>query len=247
MSAMTQVSDSYVLDSVVSYWDVDREQLFTLPGVFKLLQEGAIKHADLHDVGSRMMMERGETWVLNRISAALMRYPRYEERLRLVTWSAGIRGFKGYREFRLYAGEELVVSASSLWLYLNFQTKTFARVPAELAAGFPERRDDVFHPDLDRLRLDEPAPEAPGCAVSLRYSDLDSNGHVNNTSYLDYLQTALAATGHSVRPSRVELQFLKEIPPSIPAVQLRLEPREGRILAAYGASGECFAKAAVTP
>jgi len=243
---MTQSSETFVLDSVVSFWDVDREQLFSLPGVFKLLQEGAIKHADMHGVGSRSMLERGETWVLNRISAALLRYPRYEERLRLVTWSAGIRGFKGYREFRLYAGEELILSGSSLWLYLNIHTKSFVRVPAELAAGFPERRDDLHHPDLDRLRLDEPVAEAPSCAVSLRYSDLDSNGHVNNTSYLDYLQTALAATGHSVRPTRVEMQFLKEIPPTIPAVGLRVESRDGRVLVAYGAGTECFAKAAVT-
>jgi hypothetical protein len=43
------------------------------------------------------------------------------------------------------------------------------------------------------------------------------------------------------------MQFLKEIPPTLPAVALRLEQREGRILVAYAGGQDCFAKASVTP
>jgi len=63
----------------VAYGDVDRDNLLGLPAVFKFLQEAAIKHADQFDAGTRAMTTRGESWVLNRMAAAIHRYPRYEE------------------------------------------------------------------------------------------------------------------------------------------------------------------------
>ncbi|MFA5264295.1 MAG: acyl-ACP thioesterase domain-containing protein [Opitutaceae bacterium] len=236
------MSDTFHLDSTVSFWNVDRDQTLTLTGVFKLLQEGAIKHADLYDVGSRAMLARGESWVLNRMSAAIHRYPRYEESLHLETWSSGIRGFKGYREFRLRAGEELLVSASSLWLYLNVKNKVLTRVPSELAESFPERGDNAFHPDIDKLRLVEPVAPTGSVEVSVRYSDIDSNGHVNNAAYFDYLQTALARLGEPVRPARIELQFAKEIPPTLDLVKVDTQKQDNQLLFRVGSETECFAK-----
>ena len=85
------MNDTLTLNTVVSYWDVDQDEVLLLPGVFKFLQEAAIKHADLFDAGTRAMVSRGESWVLNRMAAAIHRYPRYEEPVQVVTWSSGIR------------------------------------------------------------------------------------------------------------------------------------------------------------
>ena len=185
------MTEELILNTTVSYGDVDRDEVLLLPGVFKFLQEAAIKHADLFDAGTHAMVSRGESWVLNRMAAAIHRYPRYEEPVRVVTWSSGIRAFKGYRDFRVFCGEEPVVSASSLWLYVNLRTKSLVRVPAEIAATFPSRPGAIFRPDLDKLKLVPPdAGSAKTHPVSVRYSDVDGNGHVNNTAYFDYLQTA---------------------------------------------------------
>lgn len=219
------MSEVFTLESVVSYWDVDRDQRMTLGGIFKLLQEAAIKHADVYGLGAKAMVAHGESWVLNRMAAEIVRYPVYEEKVRIVTWSAGIRGFRGHRDLRVYCGNELVVSASSLWLYINLSTKTLARVPENLAAQFPVGRAEVFRPDLEKRKYAPPAPEAAACAVSLRYSDFDGNGHLNNTAYFDCLQTALARGGHAVRPREVEMQFMKEVSPVVDTVTLALEPR----------------------
>jgi acyl-ACP thioesterase len=112
------------INTAVAYSDVDRDNLLGLPAVFKYLQEAAIKHADQFAAGTKAMTTRGESWVLNRIAAAMHQYPRYEEPVRIATWSSGVHGFKGYRDFRIYCGDELVLSASSLWLYVKVKTKT---------------------------------------------------------------------------------------------------------------------------
>jgi acyl-ACP thioesterase len=241
------MTEELVLNTTVSYGDVDRDGVLLLPGVFKFLQEAAIKHADQFDAGTQAMVNRGESWVLNRMAAAIHRYPRYEEPVRVVTWSSGIRTFKGYRDFRVFCGDELVVAASSLWLYVNLQTKALVRVPEEIAARFPSGPGAVLHPDLDKLKL---APPRPGpvqpCPVSVRYSDVDGNGHVNNTAYLDLLQTALVNRGFPARPQNVAIQFLKEIPPTAESVNVWLEVEAPAILFAFGGPEALFAQGRVS-
>ena len=241
------MTEELILNTIVSYGDVDRDEVLLLPGVFKFLQEAAIKHADLFDAGTHAMVSRGESWVLNRMAAAIHRYPRYEEAVRVVTWSSGIRAFKGYRDFRVFCGEELVVSASSLWLYVNLRTKSLVRVPEEIAATFPSRPGAIFRPDLDKLKLVPPdAGSAQTHPVSVRYSDVDGNGHVNNTAYFDYLQTALIKGGFPPRPQNVEIQFLKEIPPGAEAVSVWLEARGPAIAFSFGSLETLFAQGRVS-
>ena len=232
------MGEVFTLESVVSYWDVDRDQVLTLGGVFKLLQEAAIKHADRYDLGAKAMAARGETWVLNRVAVAVGRYPRYEEHVTVRTWSAGIRGFRGYRDLRVYCGDELVVSASTLWVYVNLRTKALARVPEELAERFPVGTAEMFRPNLDKVRQEAPAAGSPATEVSLRYADFDGNAHLNNTAFLDALQTALHRQGRPARPREVEVQFLKEVPPTVAAIAVALEPRaEGTRVAWSSADG----------
>ena len=241
------MTEELILNTIVSYGDVDRDEVLLLPGVFKFLQEAAIKHADQFDAGTHAMVSRGESWVLNRMAAAIHRYPRYEEPVRVVTWSSGIRAFKGYRDFRVFCGEELVVSASSLWLYVNLRTKSLVRVPEEIAGAFPSGPGTVFRPDLDKLKLVPPdAGSAQAHPVSVRYSDVDGNGHVNNTAYFDYLQTALIKGGFPPRPQNVEIQFLKEIPPGAEAVSVWLEARGPAIAFSLGSPETLFAQGGVS-
>ncbi len=219
------MSEIFTLESEVSYWDVDRDQRMTLGGVFKLLQEAAIKHADVYGLGAKAMSALGESWVLNRVAAEIARYPRYEEKVTVRTWSAGIRGFRGYRDLRIFCGDEIVASASTLWLYINLRTKSLARLAPELAERFPVGQAEVFRPDLDKLRIEPPTASAPATEISLRYSDFDGNAHLNNTAYLDCVQTALSRQAMPARPKRVEMQFLKEVSPAVAAVQVALERR----------------------
>lgn len=217
------MSEEFTLSSVVSYWDVDRDQLLTLGGVFKLLQEAAIKHADRYDLGAKAMVAHGGSWVLNRMIASINRYPRYEEAVTVRTWSAGIRGFRGYRDLRILAGEELLLSASSLWLYVDLRTKSLARVPGALAERFPLGEAEMFRPDIDRVRYDVPGVAAGSSEVSLRYSDFDGNAHLNNTAYFDVLQTALHRQQHPARPREIEVQFLKEVSVTTPSITVSIE------------------------
>ena len=237
------MSNDYTLTTVVPFADVDRNQVMLLPQLFKLLQEAAVQHADLFGVGVRGIAERGTSWVLNRLAVELTRYPRRDETIRVTTWSTGVHGFKGYREFRLHSGDELLLSASSLWLWIDLRTRTLTRVPAEIAATFPVGSGSTpYRPDLDHLRLTPPADAAPVLKLDLRYSDQDANSHINHTAYFDLLQTALLRRGLSPQPHRLEIQFQREIPTETVAVEVRLETRTHETAFSLASGATSFAQ-----
>jgi len=232
----------YILEASVRFAEVDREQAMTLPALLQLLQEAAIRHADLYGVGAEGLAERGTSWVLNRLALGIERYPRRDEALRVETWSTGVRGFRGFREFRLFCGAELLLCASSLWLWIDLRTRTLTRVPEELAAAFPigGAGRAPFRPELEKLRFAPPAAEAPAEPVTVRYSDFDANGHVNNTAFFDYLQTALVRQGRPPHPRRLALQFLREISLTAEAATVRSETRGDELAFAIAAGeGDC--------
>jgi acyl-ACP thioesterase len=239
---MDDIPQEFTLNGAVSYWNVDRDNVLTLRSLFAFLQEAAIKHADKCGAGAHAKETRGESWVLHRMAVRIHRYPRYEEPLTVSTWSSGIRAFKGFRDFRVRCGDELVASASSVWLYLSLATKAVCRVPREIAAGFPTRPADVFCGDLERMKLESPADGAPAREITVRYSDFDANDHVNNTVYFDYLQTALAAGGLPPRPGLLKVEFLREIPLSVETVTLALERRGEAAAFSLGRPGGLFAR-----
>ncbi len=228
------MSETFVLHASVAFGDVDRDNVLTLQGVFKLLQEAAIAHANQYDTGTDAMVARGESWVLKRMAVAIDRYPRYAEPLRVETWSTGIRGSIGNRDFRVYGGDGgTVIRGSSLWIYISVRAKSVVRVPADVAARFPSGAGAPFCPNLQDLAFDEPASSAAETLpVSLRYSDVDANDHVNNTAYFDLLQTALSRLGRPARPRGVRVKYGRGIPGDTAGVEVRVAPA--------GAGGSSF-------
>ncbi len=244
----TETQRIFRLDTRVSFGDVDRDNLLSLRGVFKLLQEVAIAHANLFDTGTEAMLTRGESWVLNRLAVEIRRYPAYGEPLHIETWSSGIRGFRGYRDFRIRDAEgRLVITGSSLWIFVNIRTQSIIRVPRELAERFPSVPGDVFCPDLDTRDVGSmPVPNSES-RITLRYADFDANHHVNNTAYLDLLQAALSLRQAPVRPGHVLIKYGKAIPDSCPEVGVRLASTAGHTCFSIEAGGETCAQGLCGP
>jgi acyl-CoA thioesterase FadM len=240
------MSNVHTLTTVVPFADVDRHQVILLPQLFKLLQEAAVQHADLYGVGLRGLPERGTSWVLNRVAVELTHYPRRDEPIRITTWSIGVHGFKGFREFRLHSGDELLLSASSLWLWIDLRTRSLTRVPPGLAERFPVGTGTPpYRAEISRLHLTPPAASTPALSLDLRYSDQDANGHVNHTAYFDLLQTALQRQGLSPQPRRLEIQFQREIPSDATQVEVRLDPRAQETAFSLGNGATSYAQGLV--
>ncbi len=230
------MDEIYTLKHRVGYFQVDRDHRIQLGSLFKLLQEAAIHHANQAKIGTQIMEDKGESWILNRVAMKLERYPRFDEVLNIKTWATGMKHFKGFRDFRLYVGDEMIGQVSTLWLYINMESKSLTRLPQEIEESFLTRPDQVYFDKLDKLRPPKPGLDAQETTISLRYGDIDGNQHVNNTAYMEYLQTALHHQKLDTRPKKLEIQFAREISPETKNISVLLESQVSDC--SFGIKGE---------
>lgn len=182
------------------------------PGaVLGYLQDVAGLASEQFGGAAPQMMERhGHTWMLARVQFTLARPLRLHDALELHTWHRGGDGAVMYRDTDLAVDGQRVGEALASWALVDLRTRALARMSA-----FPELQDTDGGPlnratRLRALRLPDHLPAVE--RRTLHYSDLDINGHVNNTRYADLLCDALSLqrAPKDAFVTKVQLNYLKE-------------------------------------
>ncbi len=217
----------FCLPFQVGYFSVGADYLLRLSSLLKLFQEAAILHAAARGFGDKEMAEQGLGWVLYRMDLEVFRYPRYQEDLRVVTRLGGRKGFKAYRYFEVLCGEELVASAVSVWFSLDMKSRRPVHVKGVLAQRlFPEGLE-LPEPPSDEWKPVKRFAKGWDMPITTRCADIDTNAHVNNAVYADYLETAIARReGACPRLKTYKIQFNHEITLSTEAVMVALSSEE---------------------
>jgi medium-chain acyl-[acyl-carrier-protein] hydrolase len=150
-----------------------------------MMQEVAWKHADSRDFGQQLF-EKGYMWVLSRFQIKVFELPSWGQRIKIKTAGRGINKLFALREFEVEdAKGNVIAKAMSAWLLLDIKSKRPQRprqvLPAELFEDNPE-------PSLLPDKVNLPPFLEPSKSFSVNYSDLDMNNHVNNVSYIRWIE-----------------------------------------------------------
>jgi len=150
-----------------------------------LLQEVAWKHADSRDFGQQLF-EKGFMWVLSRFHIKILEMPSWGKHIKIKTAGRGINKLFALREFEVENEEgKVIAKAMSAWLLLDIKSKRPQRprqvLPSEL---FDDNPDDSLLPDKVNLAFEMEL----GKSFPVNYSDLDMNNHVNNVSYIRWIE-----------------------------------------------------------
>ena len=221
------------IEKIVPFFAVDQGLALYPRILLNYFQEAAGIHSQMAQEDTLALMEKGEAWVLSRIGISVCRWPVLGDELKITTWHTGDKGFKAFRDFEVRCGQEHLVSAKSMWLYIDLHNKKILRIPKATSAAYtcepPLEPDSDMDLDMDRWNPDTRFTPEQIHTIGLRPSDFDPLGHVNNALYFDFLETLMAqALPASVKPARIKLQYLKEIPMGTEAVDMALAPdREG--------------------
>jgi len=122
-------------------------------------------------------------WILGGIKIEVERLPLWEEEIRVKTWVVENNRFTSRRDFQWYDQEgNVLVNASTNWILLN----TERRRPVSIdSMNF----DVTLHPEAKATsspiaNIRTKFENAVASHYSVRYSDLDMVGHMNNTKYI---------------------------------------------------------------
>jgi medium-chain acyl-[acyl-carrier-protein] hydrolase len=194
----------------VHTYEVDAFGALAVPALSGYLSEVAGLHATELGVGLDALMARGLTWVLVRQRIENPIPVRLGETIEIETWPSGIDRLAALREFVVRRGGEEVARATTQWLVLDVATRKPVRPADVLDARFPRETRPPAAP-LAHAKLPELRAWDLQKRFHVRYSDIDVNLHVTNTSYVAWAIEAVPKDlWQSSRPASVEVQFIAE-------------------------------------
>ena len=193
--------------------DCDLKGTWRLSAVLEAMQEAAGAHSLLLGCGREDLLKKNIVWVLSRSELHMNRYPKAGEKITLHTFPMPNRicFFPRYYIFTDERGE-MVGRAGTLWLLLDTETRRMLP-PGDVARMIPDNRDLTVPMNLPAtvgtLQGEELVTE-----YTPVYTDLDVNGHVNNTRYADWLCNTLGISLMSrSEPETVIFNYNHEILP----------------------------------
>ena len=133
----------------------------------------------------RLRDERGLAFLLTRVAIRIYHPLWTHEEIDVQTWVCDGHGLAFDRCFRILRGDEVVAEAFSVWALMELGSQKLLRRDQ---FSYPFPGDEPLKLDLP-LRFRVPHVEEMLLAGhrSIVYSDIDYNGHMNNTRYPDML------------------------------------------------------------
>ena len=144
------------------------ERELTLPKLFQVFQDYATENAEQLGVGKAVTTDVGKLWVVSRFYVEFKRNPKYLENVNVETRADDLDGNN-------------IIKASSMWAIIDEKSRKLIMSPG---------LDTPDCTEGDELPL--PSKVHPKEAIfvekrAVRYSDLDTNRHLNNTRYIEML------------------------------------------------------------
>lgn len=145
-------------------------------------------------------------WVFYKYDIRMDRYPMFGETISITTQPVGFKKFYGLRKYMINDEDgNLIGEALALFFLINLEKRRPMRIQDE-QYDFYGVDGDVNY-DISMDKIDKCDEEQYHKQFDIRYSDIDSNNHVNNVNYVEW---AIEAVPQDVI-SNYELRRIKVI------------------------------------
>ena len=188
--------EAYRRTITITSSDCDRFQRLRHSALFSILQEVSIRDVELGGLTRDKTLDKGFLWVISRMKITMERPILYGETVTVFT-SPGDRMHMVFPRFYRIEDEhgEGILRGSALWTLIHADSRMPISPEAEHIEipGIAEEDRIEVPMGLKPVLSDQPA--------SIRtalFSDIDLNGHVNNTRYLDWMDDLFDVHFHEV-------------------------------------------------
>ena len=164
--------------------DVDSNLELKLSALFVMMQDVATEHAEILGIGKSMTIDRGLFWVITRYSVSIIKNPKYLEEITVVTYPGDDKKFIFPRYFHIENSKgDILIRTSSTWCILKKADRSISLDPFNGKITPPEHQEGEEPLPSKVMPKEKTLIERR----AVRYSEIDLNGHLNNTKYIDYL------------------------------------------------------------
>lgn len=201
----------FVKEYEIRYKDVNDRQEATPVAVLNLVEETAADHCAYIGKNVYDLQKDGIGWVLYAGCYHMNQYPRYREKIKVVTWISMFKGFMGYREYRVLSENGDVYGGyRGLWLYFDLEKRKPIPVDKIYYEQWPLRNEIAINCEIVPYKNKIEDPDL-GKSFAVQRFDIDSNSHVNNVRYMQWLMESIPDEFYNkARLEGIQGTFLKE-------------------------------------
>ncbi len=166
----------------IHYYEVDIHKRAYITSVMNYLGDMAMYQSEALGVGMKYLKEDKMAWVLYKWDITMKSYPLLNETIKVETFAYSFKRFYAYRKYEIFdAGGNRIGYADSVWILINTDRRRPMRITKDIYEAYGIDDSNNTPIDIENIL----SINAVNCEKSfeVRYSDIDTNMHVNNVKY----------------------------------------------------------------
>jgi medium-chain acyl-[acyl-carrier-protein] hydrolase len=202
--------DVYTRQFRVRYSETGSDGLMKPGQVFKYFQDAASEHVYEMGVSGLHLRTKNLAWVVLQYQVKFLGYPRWNQTVYLKTWRHTERNLYEIRTYEIRDEQgRLLTEGKSVWVMIDAGRKRPVRLKNNMPPGLMTGTAPVENSCTEIPALSQPEFEQ---IFRIRRQDLDFNGHVNNTVFIEWaLETGPELVVLHLLPCKIEVNFLGDV------------------------------------
>lgn len=169
----------------INYYDVDYKKRALISSILNFFSDLALYQSEVLNIGFDYLQENNLMWVISKYNVNIKRHPMYGETITIKTKPLAFRKFYAFRTFEvLDSNNETIITADSLWMLLDSNKRKPVTINEYLTDTYK-----VANSLKNSIKFDKISDiTTVDCEkkFNVRYSDIDTNQHVNNVKYYSW-------------------------------------------------------------
>lgn len=178
------MSNIFIKEYEINIFDVDTEQICKFSSILNYLWDIFISQEHYLGETKEEFIKDKCVWIILKYDIDIYKYPKYKEIITVETKVLGSKKFYLYREsvIKNYKGE-IICKAFYILISIDFYKRSPVKILQNKIELYKIDKELETIPILDDIsKIDK---EDYKKSYRIRYSDIDTNGHVNNVRYME--------------------------------------------------------------
>ena len=192
----------------VHYYYTDYNNVLKTSYIARYMQETAWSSLKEWGTNPQYLTERNLAFILSKISFRYYSEIYEDDIIKVETWENPAKTVifpRNYRVYNISQGGEIAAEATSAWALMDMKEKSIIKpsiIPDDLKKNIDD--EEMGFAVQRRFKIPETASTAEYAKYAeykVRYSDIDTNLHMNNAAYIDLICDNLYYDGEELSPN----------------------------------------------
>lgn len=227
------MSKIFTKEYEIHYYEADSKLKCKLSSILDFICDVGTQQSEVLGGGIDYCTKNNCAWVFYKYDISIYRYPMFKEKIIITTIPIGFKKFYGLRQYIIKDEEENVIGeAKALFFLINTKKRRPMRIQEEQYSIYGVERD--YQGNIDLEKLEKIYDKDYEKEFNIRYSDIDSNNHVNNVKYVEWALEAIPLDIlENYHLSNIKVTFEKECKYGDMVLSTCKIEEEGEILKSY--------------